>query len=174
MDQFVLIYLSKYRLIMIKITKAQSEALEVVKKMIVFEGKPKDWADNIFKLIYGILDIEVGTPDIVGDGTIPFVPQGPNKIGRIELTEPSTVPVQTHPFPTHPFPNITAPYMGDQICYGEHLDAKEHQTAIYDGEVKVGDWVCGATTAAGEQVSVIGSTTTSTAFMPDGGSVHHT
>lgn len=154
---------------MIEITKAQSEALEVVKKMLVDEGKPNDWADNIFKLIYGILDIEVGAPNIVGDGTMPLVPQGPDKIGRVRLTEPSTAPAGNHSFPI-----ITTPYIGDQIPPEQPLNANGHQTAIYDGEVKTGDWVCGTTTAAGEPVSVIGSTTTSTDFIPKGGSVHTT
>jgi hypothetical protein len=160
---------------MIKITKAQNDALEVVKKMIAVEGAPKDWADDVFKLIYGILDIEVCTPDIVeitdiiGDGTIPVVPQGPVKIGRVELTEPSTVPAGNHPFPI-----ITTPYIGDQIPPQEPINSNESRIAIYDGEVKSGDWVCGATTVAGEPVSVIGSTTTSADFIPDGGFVQPT
>ena len=94
---------------MIKISKSQKEALSVIKKMLIADGKPNDWGENVMKLIYGILDIEDDcvsvTVDIVGDGTLPLVPQGPDKIGRVELTEPS--------FPVGDFPPevVITPYI---------------------------------------------------------------
>ena len=74
---------------MIKISKSQKEALSVIEKMLIVDGKPKDWGENIMKLIYGILNIEDDcvsvTVDIVGDGVMPVQEYGPIEIKPIPL-----------------------------------------------------------------------------------------